>query len=32
MARGKDADVGFLKPHSGIHTGLLSGIAALPLG
>jgi hypothetical protein len=31
MARHNETEVGFLKPHSGIHSGLLSGVAALPL-
>jgi len=31
MARHNETEVGFLKPHSGIHSGLLSGAAALPL-
>jgi len=31
MARHNETEVGFLKPHSGIHSGLLHGASALPL-
>ena len=32
MARNNDTELGFLKPHSGIHSGILSGHAGAALG
>ena len=32
MARNNETDLGFLKPHSGIHSGILSDPAGVALG
>ena len=32
MARNNDTDLGFIKPHAGIHAGILSGHAGAALG
>ena len=31
MARNNETDIGFIKPHGGIHSGILSAAAAVPL-